>query len=45
MGNKILRPTELEPLSGFNDDQISYLQDKFEILCDDNKLLNLEKIA
>jgi hypothetical protein len=33
MGNKILRPSELEPFSGFNDDQIGYLKDKFDLLC------------
>ena len=33
MGNKILRPSEFEPFLGFNDDQTSYLKDKFEILC------------
>lgn len=41
MGNKILRPAELDPYSGFTDDQIGYLQEKFEILCDDNKLLSV----
>ena len=45
MGNKILRPAELDPYSGFTDDQIGYLQEKFEILCDDNKLLSVQKIA
>lgn len=45
MGNKILRPNPIEPLSGFNDDQISYLKDKFEILCDESKFLNVNKIA
>ena len=45
MGNKVLRPSELDPFAAFNDDQISYLQDKFEILCDDHKLLVSEKIA
>lgn len=45
MGNKILRPTEMEPFAGFNDDQLSYLQDKFEVLCDDNKLLSVDKIT
>ena len=45
MGNKVLRPSELEPLAGFNDDQISYLKDKFELLCDANKLLSVEKIS
>lgn len=34
MGNKILRPNDLEPFSGFNDDQIGYLRDKFELLSD-----------
>lgn len=34
MGNKILRPSELEPFSGFSDDQIGYLKDKFDLLCD-----------
>lgn len=29
MGNKLLRPSEEEPLAGFNDDQICYLKDKF----------------
>jgi Ca2+-binding EF-hand superfamily protein len=45
MGNKILRPTELEPFAGFNDDQISYLKDKFDLLADENQLLSVEKIA
>ena len=35
----------MEPFSGFADDQLSYLQEKFEILCDDNKLLSIEKIS
>jgi Ca2+-binding EF-hand superfamily protein len=35
----------LEPLSGFNDDQLSYLKDKFEILCDETKLLSVDRIA
>lgn len=29
MGNKVLRPSPIEPLSGFNDDQLSYLHEKF----------------
>lgn len=29
MGNKILRPSEMDPFAGFNDDQIGYLKDKF----------------
>lgn len=45
MGNKTLRPNDIEPLSGFNDDQIGYLKDKFEILCDESKLLNVNKIS
>lgn len=45
MGNKILRPSELEPLAGFSDDQISYLKDKFEMLCDERKLLSINEIA
>jgi len=45
MGNKILRPTELEPFAGFNDDQISYLKDKFDLLSDDTQLLSVDKIS
>lgn len=45
MGNKILRPTELEPFSGFNDDQISYLKDKFDLLCDESRMLSAEKMS
>ena len=44
MGNKFLRPPEFEPNSGFNDDQISYLRDKFEILSENN-VLNVERIS
>ena len=41
MGNKTLRPEELDSYEGFTDNQIGYLQEKFEILCDDNKLLSV----
>lgn len=45
MGNKILRPSPIESLAGFNDDQLSYLNEKFEILCDEKKLLDSKRIA
>ncbi len=45
MGNKELRPSEHDPLAPFNDDQISYLKDKFEALSDENKILNVDKIS
>ena len=45
MGNRVLRPSELEPFSGFNDDQIGYLRDKFDLLCDQSQMLSPEKIS
>jgi Ca2+-binding EF-hand superfamily protein len=45
MGNKILRPSELEPFSGFSDDQIGYLKDKFDLLCDEGQMLSIDKIS
>ena len=45
MGNKSLRPSQFEPFSGFNDDQIGYLKDKYDHLCNENHELSVEKIA
>ena len=33
MGNKVLRPDPSNPFAPFNDDQKSYLKDKFDFLC------------
>ena len=41
MGNKDLRPYEHEPFSGFSDDQIVYLKDKYDQLCDENHILSV----
>ena len=45
MGNKLLRPNEDNPLDGFNDDQLTYLADKFDVLRNDKGFLDLKNFC
>lgn len=44
MGNKTLRPSEEDPLRGFDDEQLQYLAEKFELVSTDG-LLDTSKLA
>ncbi|EGR30797.1 hypothetical protein IMG5_123400 [Ichthyophthirius multifiliis] len=45
MGNKILGDFRKSRYKGFNQDQLNYIKDKFQLLCDDNGYLCKENLA
>lgn len=45
MGNKELRPSEDDPMRGFDDQQLTYLAEKFELVSNEGGFVDASKLA